>query len=94
VWLYGNPQAFRSLAEHMNALASSRASEHHELHVGLQLGSSFAKRKPVFVLMDGAARRVHSRRDFDVTFMVVEAADLKQLRRHQRTGRVPRAWRA
>ena len=59
VWVYGNQQAFRRIAKHMAALAKSPPAEHYELHVRWDLGSHFAKRQAVFVLMDGESRRVH-----------------------------------
>ena len=92
VWIYGNSQAFRRLAKHMESLATSVPSEHNELHVKWHLGSHSAKRNAVFVLMDKESRGVHKRRDFEVTFMVVEAPDLKRLRRHERSGHLPRKW--
>jgi hypothetical protein len=92
VWIYGNSQAFRRLAKHMASLADSVPSEHHELHVKWHLGSPFAKRNAVFVLMDKDSRSVHKRRDFEVTFMVVEAQDLRRLRRQERSGQLPRKW--
>jgi len=91
VWIYGNTQAFRRLAKHMAVLAKSAASEHYELHVKWHLGSHLTKRDAVFVLMDRDSRRVHKRKAFEVTFMVVEASDIKELRRYERSGRLPRS---
>jgi hypothetical protein len=93
VWVYGNSEAFRQIAEHMTLLAESPPAEHYELHVKSRLQSHFTKRKAVFVLVDEASRTVHSRDNFEVTFMVVEAADIKKFRRHERSGRLPRRWR-
>jgi hypothetical protein len=42
--------------------------------------------------MDKEARRAHSPRSFEVTFMVVEPADLRRLRRNQLSGKLPRDW--
>jgi hypothetical protein len=69
--MYGNPEAFRQIAEHITLLAQSPA-EHYELHVKSRLQSHFTKRKAVFVLVDEASRTIHSRHDFELTFMVVE----------------------
>ena len=92
IWVYGNAQAFRRIAKHMALLARSVPAEHDELHVKWHLGSHFTKRNAVFVLMDKESRGVHKRKEFEVTFMVVEASDLKRLRRHERSGRLPRDW--
>jgi len=92
VWLYGNTQAFRRLAKHMTLLARSVPAEHCELHVRWHLGSHFTRRNAVFVLTDRESRAVHKAKAFDVTFMVVEPSDLRRLRRHERSGRLPRDW--
>ena len=92
VWVYGNAQAFRRLAKHMAVLAKSSPAEHYELHVRWHLGSHFTKRDAVFVLMDQESRGIHKRKAFEVTFMVAEPADMKQLRLHERSGRLPRDW--
>lgn len=92
VWVYGNAQAFRRIAKHMAVMARSEPAEHHELHVRWHLGSHFTKRNAVFVLMDKESRGVHKRKNFEVTFMVVEPSDLKGFRKHERSGRLPRDW--
>jgi hypothetical protein len=93
VWVYGNREAFRKLAERMALLARSKPAEHYELHVKWHLQSHFSKRKAVFLLLDEPSRSVHSREDFELTFMVAEPADLRRLRRHERSGKLPRKWR-
>ncbi len=93
VWVYGNPEAFRRIAERMTLLARSKPAEHYELHVKWHLQSHFTKRNAVFLLLDEPSRAVHSREDFELTFMVAEPADLRRLRRHERSGRLPRKWR-
>jgi hypothetical protein len=93
VWVYGNPEAFRRIAERLALLAGSKPSEHYELHVKWHLGSHRGKRETVFVLVDSEAHRVHRREDFELTFMVVEPSDLRKLRRHERSGVLPKAWR-
>jgi hypothetical protein len=90
IWIYGNTQAFRRLAKHMARLADSPPSKHYELHVRWHLGSHRTKGNDVFVLLDGDSLRAHGRRDFEVTFMVMEPSDMKALRRHERSGRLPR----
>jgi len=92
VWLYGNAQAFGRLAKEMARLARSVPREHYELHVRWHLGSHRRKRSSVFVLMDKGSRGVHPVKDFEMTFMVVEPSDLKRLRRHEQSGRLPRGW--
>jgi hypothetical protein len=76
----------------MEDLARSKPSEHAHFLVKWHLGSLSSKRNPVFVLMDKEARRIHRRKEFDVTFMVVEPADLKALRKQERSGRLPSTW--
>jgi hypothetical protein len=92
VWIYGNPQAFRRLAEQMARLAASVPAEHYELHMQWHLGSHRTKRNAVFILMDKESRSIHKRDDFEVTFMVVEPSDPRRLRRHERSGQLPRKW--
>jgi hypothetical protein len=92
VWVYGNTQAFRRLAKHMALLAKSVPAEHYELHVRWHLGSHLGKRNAVFVLADRESRAAHKPKEFEVTFMVVEASDLRRLRRHERSGRLPGDW--
>jgi hypothetical protein len=53
VWVYGNPEAFRRMAERMTLLARSKPAEHYELHVKWHLQSHFTKRQAVFLLLDG-----------------------------------------
>jgi hypothetical protein len=93
VWIYANRAGLRALAERIGVLAASDPSEHYELHLRWHLGSHGKGRNPVFVLMDDKARKAHSRDAFEVTVMTVEPKDLRRLRRHEKTGRVPRNWR-
>jgi hypothetical protein len=93
VWVYGNPPAFRKMAERMARLAESDPAEHYELHLRWHLGSHRAKRQAIFVLLDSAARRVHRRQDFELTFMVAEPSDLRKLRCRERSGLLPKNWR-
>jgi hypothetical protein len=93
VWIYANRAGLRALAERIGGIAASDPSEHYELHLRWHLGSHGKGRNPVFVLMDEKARKVHSRDGFEVTVMAVEPKDLRTLRRHEKTGRLPRNWR-
>jgi len=67
-------------------------AEHYELHMQWHLGSHRTRRNAVFILMDKESRSIHKRDNFEVTFMVVEPSDLKRLRRHERSGQLPRTW--
>lgn len=92
VWVYGNREAFGRLAKEMALLARSSPIEHEQLLVKWHLGGSAKKDPAVFVLMDKESQAVHKGQDFDLTFMVVEPSDLKRLRQHQKSGRLPRGW--
>jgi hypothetical protein len=93
VWIYANRPGLRALADRLAVLADSDPGEHYELHVRWHLGSPGRKISPVFVLMDDKARRAHSRATFEVTVMAVEPKDLRKMRRHDKSGRLPRGWR-
>ena len=93
VWLYANRDGLRALADRIGVLANSDPGEHYELHLRWHLGSHGKKPDPIFVLLDEKARKAHSRARFEVTIMAVEPKDLRKLRRHAKSGRLPRAWR-
>lgn len=101
VKLYGNRDAFRSLAEWMTRLADSPEGEYYECHVTWQLESEasfFGKeQKDVWVLFDKEAAQVFRRPSpgdtgFDLDFMAVEKKDLENLRQFQATGLLPDDW--
>jgi hypothetical protein len=93
VWLYANRDGLKALADRIGVLAQSDPAEHDELHLRWHLGSHGRKPDPIFVLVDNKARKAHSRARFEVTIMAVEPKDLKRLRRHEKSGRLPRDWR-
>ena len=93
VWIYANRDGLRALADRMAILAESDPAEHYELHLRWHLGSHGRGRNPVFVLLDDKARKAHSRTQFEVTVMAVESKDLRRLRRHEKSGRLPHDWR-
>lgn len=83
---YGNPAAFRSLAQWMLWLGDSKASEHYDFHLPSHLLSdaslSGKSKKNVWVRTDGISLRMSSKKQesFDVNFMVVQKDDLKTMR--------------
>jgi hypothetical protein len=93
VYLYGNRAAFRTLAGCMSWIARSRPRDHAECHVRFSL-DGFSKRPSVWVLQERSLRLIQRRRDFELTFMIVEADDLRRLRRFQKRGLLPKRWRA
>jgi hypothetical protein len=93
VWIYANRDGLRALADRIGVLAQSDPAEHYELHLRWHLGSHGRKSNPVFVLVDDKARKAHSRARFEVTVMAVEPKDLRRLRRHEKSGSLPRDWR-
>jgi hypothetical protein len=93
VWVYGNRAALQQMAERLAVIAESDPSEHYELHLRWHLGSHRAKRPNVYALVHPEVSQSHSARDFELTLMVVEPKDLRALRRHQRSGLLPQAWR-
>jgi len=86
VTLYGNQATFRALAKWMNWTAESKPSQHYECHVVWHLLSNTAQKPNVFVRFDksarGSGRRPRGRRQFDLTLMQVEAADLDRLEKN------------
>jgi hypothetical protein len=92
--VYGNKPAFETLAEWMSWIARSDASEHFECHLIWHF-LSFAKRRNVFVLVDPEMSRVFGKggkqllKRLELTFMVVEPADLRALRKHESSGVLP-----
>jgi hypothetical protein len=92
VFIYANKEGLRVLADRIGALAKSDPAEHCELHLRWHLGSHGKERNRVFVLLDERAREAHSRARFEVTVMAVEPEDLRKLRRHEKSGRLPRDW--
>ena len=93
VWIYSNRDGLMALARRIGALAKSDPAEHRELHLKWHLGSHSKKRSSVFVLLDSRAGKAHRRSRFELTVMAVEAKDLRRLRRHDKTGRLPADWR-
>lgn len=102
VKLYGNRDAFRSLAEWMARLADSPKGEYYECHVMWHVESEasfFDKgQKDVWVLFDKETAQVFKRPSegdsgFDLDFMVVEQTDLEKLRQFQSTGLLPTDWK-
>jgi hypothetical protein len=93
VWLYANREGLKALADRIGVLAASDPAAHYELHLRWHLGSHVGGWNPVFVLMDDSARLAHSRATFELTVMAVEPKDLRRLRRHEKSGRLPRDWR-
>jgi len=74
--LYGNAAAFRTFARWMTWLAKSDPQEHYELHVPWHLQSPLSNSPKVKVL-----RSLGRKKDFEVTFMMVKAGELKELSR-------------
>lgn len=95
VYAYANKAALRALAAELHRLAESDAHEHSECHVRMELGGHWRRRKPTWVLFDAKTRRAFSRpQDFELTFMAVEAKDLRRLRARERKGLLPHdGWR-
>src|SRR4026208_1117038 len=99
---YGNRQAFAALAEWMMWLANSKESEHFECHVGMALeddDSKFHGKKPgnVSVLFDKSLvnsfeKKSKSNTGFELTFIVLEPADLDSMDKLQEAGVVPDKW--
>jgi hypothetical protein len=101
VKVYGNREAFQSLAEWMRRLAHSPAKEYYECHLTwhLEAEESFFRQndKNVWVLFDSAARQFFAQATspehaFDLDFMAVEAEDLDRLQPLQATGLLPDDW--
>ena len=93
VAIYANRDGLRALLDRIAVLAESDPAEHYELHLRWHLGSHGKGPNRVFVLMDDKARKGHSGARFEITVMAVEPKDLRKLRRHEKSGRLPRTWR-
>jgi hypothetical protein len=79
VTFYGNKSAFRDISKWVTLLASSKPKDHYEFHAKWHLEAHFAT-KPRIQIMDLRVPRVRtSPSKFELTFMVVETADLDQL---------------
>lgn len=86
VKFYGNPAAFRSLAQWMTWLGNSKSSEHYDFHVPFHLISDASlkgqSKQNVWCVRDDRSRKPSRKREeFDVNFMVVEGSDLKKMRK-------------
>jgi hypothetical protein len=92
VTVYGNQVAIRTVSTWLASIAESNPADHDECHLVWHLTWHFRKKKNVWVLFQRPSRRRRRRRDFDVTFMVVEAKDLRELRRYERSGWLPARW--
>jgi hypothetical protein len=92
VTVYGNKQAFLSLASYMRWIAESDPAEHFELHTVMSLASEISKKgqKNVFVINDCDTvveenknfvwnKEGLDRTGFELTFMIVEEKDLDDL---------------
>jgi hypothetical protein len=96
VRVYGNPEAFRSLANWMSWIADANPSDHYECHTRFHM-SSEATVPNVWVLLDERIASSFSQRskgesDFELTFMAVEERDLDNLLEHQAAGILPKEW--
>jgi hypothetical protein len=91
--IYGNREAFKSLADWMSWLGHSEASEHYDFHLTEHLLSDDAllnesKRNVWVVFEDGfvSSNKQEKRTSFDISFMVVEEGDLEKLKKKERRG--------
>jgi hypothetical protein len=90
--IYGNKAAFHALAEWMSWIAEGKTSSHRECHLVWHLLNKFAKKRNVFVLVDQEMSRVLGKggqrllSQVELTFMAVEPADLRALRKYQSRG--------
>ena len=98
VTVYGNRQAFKSLAEWMTWIADADESEHYECHLGLHLQSMASTEgkepKNVWVLLDkniadSFVKRTKDTQGFELTFMAVEPKDLAFFRQCQDSELLP-----
>lgn len=98
VKLYGNREAFQSLAQFMSWIADSDPAEHFECHVKWHMSSEGAllrnEAPNVATLfapaLDGQFERTsESNSGFELTFMAVEKADLDELFQHAASGVLP-----
>lgn len=100
VTVYGNRQAFKSLAEWMTWIANSKETEHYECHLMWHLQAPSAlldgKKRAVWVLfqknLSRALRRLPKMEDFDISFMAVGKKDLAELRKFEKKGVLPKNY--
>jgi hypothetical protein len=102
VTAYGNKGAFEQLAEWLQWIASSDPSEHFECHTILSLqdeASALGKqrKKNVYPLFSKQTKAVFERENehgfgFELTFMMVEDAELDEFTGFQETGLLPDSW--
>lgn len=102
VTLYGNKQAFKSLSEWMDWIASSSEGEHFECHVLMYLEddeSKFEGKEPrnVWTLIDETVSpsftaKATNNTGFELTFMGVEEKELDYMAQFQNTGQLPKGW--
>ena len=96
--LYGNREAFRSLAQFMSWIADANPADHYECHVKWHLSSEEALLRGgtpnvVTVIAPELATHLASASDmgpgFEVTFMAVEEHDLDAMSTTARCGVKP-----
>lgn len=102
VTVYGNRQAFESLAEQMQWIAQSNSSEHYECHVVMAFEndeSRFEGKKPknVWVLAEKnlahfPIKESENYTNYELTFMAVEEKDLDEMAKYQEAGLLPNGW--
>ena len=98
VKLYGNREAFQSLAQFMSWIADSNPTEHFECHVRWHMtseGALLRNETPNVATLFAPAlvgqfeRASESNPGFELTFMAVEEADLDEMFRHAVSGVLP-----
>lgn len=98
VTVYGNREAFQSLAKWMLRNANSPKGEYYECHVfwDMMKNSSMFEQAPpnIWVLYDkhtypAFKRNRKGKSDFELTFMTVEKEDLQKMRKYITTERYP-----
>ena len=82
--MYGDRAAFKTLARWMAWLAKSDPREHFEMHIPWSLEPPLARRSKVKVLKRSRGKSARPTTGFEVTFMVVENADLDQMFKSRR----------
>jgi hypothetical protein len=101
ITLYGNREAFQSLAKWMSYIANSDAGEHIECHLPWHFenyDSLFSKSSNVWTLFDKDIFPAFSKLTEDtkkstkVTFMIVEDDDLSKLGKFRDSGVLPEGW--
>lgn len=99
--LYGNREAFRSLARWMEWLADSEKEEYYECHLKWHFQTYEAKESrelnTVWMAFDKDTFPVFTHpgkneTGTDVTFMAVEEEDLKKMEKFRSTGKLPEDW--